>query len=428
MRIFRKCNALWLFAALSLTLVFLAGQRTSAIAFAGTAAAAEEPESGSAGEAEREFIDGSVVRIRAELSYEGKVLQSRHSTGCFISTNQSEVYVASARSAAFTEAEIDEWEAEIKEGSEEALGKIKVDERYEIVFGGDIRAAAEPIEIESPQRELIVLKCSGVREPEGALKIAGGLDALDSVRVAGFGKASDEADIYDSDSAAVFYGEVAKTADEKDRRFKIAFFTDGGYDDETLIGAPVLNEEGRLVGVYMGADEHLGTAVAASNLVEMLKLQGIEASEEKGQEQGRTRSAFIYIIVYAAAAALVFTSGKLIFDWAAGLKRRHDVDADGFERPPVLLRINTNEKFPIDKELYCVGSDADKCGCVVDLFEKIQFCVVRDRGKYCAVRVGKRDSVSVNGKKIKANTKVRLRDKAALYCNGEKFVYMERYD
>ena len=375
----------------------------------------------------RTRLNGNVTRVKSRLIYEEQVLEEKQSTGFFVSTDRPEAYLVTTYQISFSKEDIDHYYDQIKSSlSEEDQHKqIEIIESYEVCFNGDIKVNAQRTSVESKKSDVLVLCCPEISNSDNALLISSvHEEVLESVCMAGYSAECSNDDVYDDEHISLNEGVVAKARENDDAISFAVVLPDFSQDEPEFAGAPILNEEGEVTGIYNGIDEnHYVLALTCNSLKQMFQLQGIQLKQTEHRLGGK-RPVYIYIFIIVAALL-----GILLFVRLARTVRQKDQIAGFFQKKDKnniqILRVSTNEQIKIDKTEFYFGTDESKCDYVITgnkACDPVQFCIISENRNKYIVCIANQSDLYLNNRKLKRSRKTRIKNGMIIHAGDERYM------
>lgn len=339
-------------------------------------------------------VSNNIVRVTTSLiaTVDNQEIQlgQRNSTGFFAKTSGNDAIVITALDAEFSDSEISEYreelESEKQSEADEAARRVAEDEseseieaitaeevsvnisqEYQVYFDGDMQKAAEPLELRSKSRGILLLRVSDITIPGIALS---GTDAIPLTEAVLYGFPNAVKGQYSEDNVRRIRVTVADDADERKHRFRFMIMDDGDTEisDAAMRGSPVVSVEGSVIGILtkQGDEENYGYAIPIKYAIELMDKQGVSpdtVKPKKEVQEKKDRPRITYILALAAVFLVVFTAIEYLQDLRKRYSKRKKDNSLGIDVGKTcytLLRVKTNDIIPVDVSPFVVGKDLER--------------------------------------------------------------------
>lgn len=222
----------------------------------------------------------SIVRVES-ICWNGEdvVYEKKAFSGFVISKDTSGVYVVTVHNnLTYSAAEREAIEEENKTES-----NVRVLEKLEVVFKGDIRVKASILG-ESEQRNLTVLKLEQSINFDNILQFPNQNTVYkNNIYLLGYSAVEENKEpVYNSENVRITEGTKLDEFEKDD----ISFFTHNIEGDEGCIGGPLLYEDGTIAGVFLSVNEkRQGSALDSESVKYFLNAFQVPYEEKKTVEQ-----------------------------------------------------------------------------------------------------------------------------------------------
>lgn len=212
----------------------------------------------------------SVVHIES-ICWDGdaEIYRTKSFSGFVVSKDTTGIYVVTVHDKLV-------YSSEEKEAIKKELGvenNVRISEKIEVVFNGDLRVKASIVG-ESGQRNLTVLKLDQMINFEGGLQFLE-KNASDKERVFLLSY-PETGDVYNTENVMITSGTISNFYLVEE----IIFFSHDIQADKDSIGGPLLNQDGRIVGLFLTSrEEKNGKAISSEAIKDFLDTFNVSYQE-----------------------------------------------------------------------------------------------------------------------------------------------------
>lgn len=392
---------------------------------------AEEP---SAVRTEEEILEGirgrrdSVVHVES-ICWDGeeKILDTRSFSGFVASGEVSGVYIVTVRNGLTYTSE----EKEALRKKYKLEDNVRISEKTEVVFGGDLRIKAE-IAGESQQRNLAVLKLGQAVNFENTLPFARE-DVSDKERVFLLSYPETEEqnqetyneqnqETYNEENVNITEGTVQGIYVEDE----ITFYKHDIRTDGQSPGGLLLNEDGCAAGLLLTSrGEEEGTALSISSLKSFLDTFKISYRE---QEPPAEQKKFPVVNIVLGIAAVVLLAAVIAGQLRIRRLREKAADNGGAAKTKVravLQYPSENREASVEKRVFIIGrgGDADFVLPEGRGISRRHACIRSDGKNFYLTDMKSTNHTFLNGSKLNADENRILKDGDEILAGKEKLIF-----